>query len=196
MGGDVEFVNTFMSKMKDKLHDHLGQVMMLETHNELAMKRLETVSEELTAKLTASEQFIVGLEKENEALREQVSAGEKEIAFLKSQAAQLNINISELSGEVNRLNGTINAKEQDILAKQKEITQLISDKNSMSHLVEEGLSLKSQINTLNMEVESAKFREQSITDDYAKLVNEHQALKDKYKETKAPVVPATPIKKK
>jgi chromosome segregation ATPase len=171
---DVDFVNVYMGKLKDHLNDQLTKIIMLETHLELAGNSAKSLGAELEHEREAKEELI----KTNEDLMDRLSKLESKHKDTQSKSEQaiaerdaLRINVDDLNAEVNRLR-SFEAENQQIA------------------------SLKSQINTLNMEVESAKFREQSITDDYAKLVNEHQALKDKYKETKAPVVPATPIKKK
>lgn len=183
----AEFVNVFLEKQRDHLIDFVSRVIMAETKQHFADKEIE----DLTAKLTAAEGVIANLEKEKDSLKEQVSAGEQHDKKRDGVIDRLNIDIGDLKNEIIRLNESIVEKEQDIFAKQNEITKLISDKNSMTHLVEEGLSIKSQLRTVTAELEHAKKREQSMIADYQNLSAEYEQLKTKYKEAILPAqVPA------
>lgn len=185
----AEFINVFLEKQRDHLMDFVSRVIMAETKQHFADKEIE----ELTEKLTAAEGVIANLEKEKDSLAEQVSAGEKHDAKRTATIEQLNIDISDLKGEINRLNESIVAKEQDILAKANEITKLISDKNAIAQLAEEGQAIKSQMNTVTMELDQAKKREQSMIADYQKLSEDHEALKTKYKEAATPKLEPKPV---
>ena len=185
----AEFINVFLEKQRDHLMDFVSRVIMAETKQHFADKEIE----DLTAKLTAAESVIANLEKERDSLAEQVSAGEQHDAKRTATIDQLNMDIADLKGEINRLNESIVAKEQDILAKQNEITQLISDKNAIANLVEEGLSIKSQMNTVTMELEQAKKREQNMIADYQKLSADYEELKTKYKQATTPEPEPKPV---
>jgi chromosome segregation ATPase len=171
----AEFINVFLEKQRDHLMDFVSRVIMAETKQHFADKEIE----DLTAKLTAAETHITEIEKERDSLAEQISAGEKHDAKRNATVEQLNTNNSDLSAEIDRLN-------KDIVAKQEQISQLISDKNSLQQSVEQSTATISQMNTIKMELESANKREASMAADYLKLSADHEDLKTKYREATAP----------
>ena len=168
MDGDVEFVNTFMSKMKDKLHDHLGQVMMLETHNELAMKRLETVSEELE-----------NVKKDLEAKDTAHGLAMGKISTLETKIDNLESDKSDLNKQLE----TYKTLAQNAVDELNRVREEIMRKNN-----EENTSYVSQINTLQSELDNCKRMEQTLIKDF-------KNLQKKYDEAIAPVPTPTPVKK-
>ena len=160
---DVDFVNSYMGKMKDYLNDHLSKVIMLDTHLEIAGKKIESLRNELDNEKEAKEELI----KTNEDLIDRIyqlidRLANKETLFKESMTAsdqlyveneKLKTIVEELSVEVNRL-------------------------RPFEGLQDEVNSLKSINNTLTSEFEAAKFREKSVASDYAKLAKEFEALKN------------------
>jgi chromosome segregation ATPase len=171
----AEFVNVFLEKQRDHLMDFISRIIMAETKQHFADKEIE----DLTAKLTAAEGHITEIEKERDSLSKQISDGEK-------REAEHNDIIGRLENEIIVLRDTNSAKDQDIAAKQAEISQLISEKNSLQLLADEGMAIKSQTNTIKMELESANKREANMAADYSKLSADHENLKTKYKEATTP----------
>lgn len=185
----AEFINVFLEKQRDHLMDFVSRVIMAETKQHFADKEIEALHLEVQTERETKEQY----DKTNKDLLAKLAEVESNQKEAQATIDKLKINIDDLNREINRLNGTINAKEQDILAKQKEISQLISDNNSIAHLVEEGLAIKSQMNTVTMELESAKKREQNMIADYQKLSTDYEELKTKYKEAATQKLQPTPV---
>lgn len=185
----AEFVNVFLEKQRDHLMDFISRIIMAETKQHFADKELE----DLTAKLTAAEGHITEIEQERDSLAAQVAAGEKHDAKRTATVEQLNTDISDLNAEISRLNKSINVLDHDNASKQAEISQLVSDKNRLQQLVDESVAINSRMNTVDMELESARSREMNMAADYQKLSADHEVLKTKYKEATTPTPKAVEV---
>jgi predicted nucleic acid-binding Zn-ribbon protein len=159
--GDVDFVNSYMGKMKDYLNDHLTKIIMLDTHLDIAGKKIDSLRNELNLEQEAKEESI----KTNKDLMDRLA--NKETLYKESMTAsdqlyvekeKLKTIVEKLSAEVNRL-------------------------KPFEGLRDETNSLKSINNTLTSELDAAKFREKNVTSDYAKLAKEFEALKAKHEKT-------------
>jgi chromosome segregation ATPase len=165
---DVDFINSYMGKMKDYLNDHLTKVIMLDTHLEIAGKKIESLQNELKLEQEAKEELtktnedlIDRLASKESLFKESLATGDQFFAekeALKEDLKELNDRCARLNAEINRL-------------------------KPFEALQDEVNSLKSINNTLTSEFEAAKFREKNVASDYAKLAKEFEALKAKHEKT-------------
>lgn len=149
MSGDVEFVNTFMAKMKDKLHDHLGQVVMLETHNELALKRLESMQEA------------------NQELQKMVDDKELEIGIISGRLSAMEMKAENLEADKSELSKQLETYKNLSQNAVDELNRIRADLTAKNN--EEHSSYISQINTLQSELDGCKKMEQTLIKDFRDL---------------------------
>lgn len=159
---DVEFVNAYMGKLKDHLNDQLTKIIMLETHLELAGNGAKSLQEEVEAERVRKEE----IEEENKELLKKLDDAEdsykdalNKAELLYAEKESLNINIADLNAEIDRL-------------------------KPFESLKGEVAALRSQVNTLNDELASARLRESTMVMDYQKLSKEKEAVELKFAEAK------------
>lgn len=173
----AEFVNVFIEKQRDHLMDFVSRLIMTETKLELAEKVAESTQKQLDD-LTSNHEDLQKRydELEEEKTQETLRAKATQDLCLEKDAelSRLNVEMDDCKAELHRIGLEVN----------EQMNSKITAESSLREAEANIEVLKSQINTLNTELESAKNVERNMVSDYTELTRDYEALKVKYQTLK------------
>ena len=179
---DVEFVNRFMETLKSKMHDFLGQVLILETQAIFANKQIEALNAEKAALVSDYEELQSRFDTLQANTDEMNDISNDIIEKLKTESAVL---FKERAHFENAANQAV-----------EELNRVRAEADKARYAAQE--AIQSQLNTANHELDTCKSRERSMAEDYIKLEQKCADLQKQLDEhyTPAKPTPSRSINKK